>query len=81
MGTVKRKKTKENVLAYGEVTGHAHRVDVDAFEGSDNLLEFEGATTITHEEHKALEIPVGEWVSGRVMEFDHLENQLIVVND
>ena len=78
---MERKKLKNKVLAYGELTGHAHRVEVDVYESEDGLREFEGSTQITHEEHKVVEIPEGEWVSGQVMEFDHLDQQLRRIAD
>lgn len=53
------------VLAYGEVTGHAHAIDDEFAE----LMEFEGrrylrvparkVATLTHEEHGAIQIPGG----------------------
>ena len=75
------KKRKERVLAFGEHTGHAHRVGVDVYDREDGLCEFSGSTEITHEEHKPVVIPEGEWVSGQVQEFDHLEKQLRTVRD
>jgi hypothetical protein len=76
-----RKKLEKRNLAEGEVTGHAHKVGVDVYETQDGLREFEGATTITHEEHDVVEISEDEWVSGRVNEFDHLEQRTRRVAD
>lgn len=67
-------KSKENVLAYGEVTGHAHRVSVDVYEGANGIKEFAGLTTITHEEHKPVSLPNKQWASGIVNEYDHLKD-------
>lgn len=69
-----KKKSKENVLAYGEKTGHAHRIDVDVFEDESGLKSFEGKTKITHEEHKPIEIPDGKWTSGIVNEYDYFQD-------
>jgi hypothetical protein len=75
------------ILAHGEVTGHAHRLT----EASDGLLvEIDGqlylrvgagGATITHEEHKAVEIPAGEYRVGRVQEYDHFQEEARQVRD
>ena len=75
------KKLDEKVLAHGEITGHAHRVTVDVYEGDDKLRHFSGATRVTHEEHGAIDIPVGEWVSGQVREYDHFAEESKTVRD
>jgi hypothetical protein len=51
------------VLAYGETTGHAHRLDAAtvtmyAWQG-DKLIEVRKPTDLTHEEHSALKIAPG----------------------
>ena len=49
-------------LAYGEVTGHAHRIDVgELFQTKDgNLyLKVEGLAQLSHEEHKTKAIEPG----------------------
>ena len=62
----KSKKLNHLVLAEGEVTGHAHRVRGSEVE----LLEFEGNiflsvksddAKVTHEEHKEIDLPVGDY--------------------
>lgn len=78
---------KGRVLAYGEVTGHAHRLT----EASDGLLvEIDGVlylsvgaggAEIVHEEHKAITVPAGEYVVGRVMEYSHFEEEAREVRD
>jgi hypothetical protein len=78
---MKKVKAKENVLAYGEATGHSHRVTVDVYEREDGLREFSGSTRITHEEHKPIEIPAGNWCSGIVQEYDHVSKKLRNVQD
>ena len=54
-------------LAEGEVTGHRHRIS----DGQAELYEKNGtlylkvlsdAATLTHEEHKAIQIPQGNWM-------------------
>lgn len=76
-----RKRIQNNVLADGEVTGHAHRVDVPVFEGPDSTREFEGSTTVTHEEHKPIVLPDKEWASAQVIETDHLRRLQRPVQD
>ena len=75
------------VLAHGEVTGHAHRltgasdgllVEID---GQLYLRVGEGGATITHEEHKPVEIPAGDYRVGRVQEYDHLAEEARQVRD
>ncbi len=78
---MKLKKNKDRALAYGEVTGHMHRVDVDVYEREDGLKEFAGKTTITHEEHKPVSLPDNKYVSGQVVEFDYLEQMERTVQD
>jgi hypothetical protein len=55
------------ILAEGEVTGHKHRIS----EGQAELYEQEGnlylrvlseTALLTHEEHRAISIPQGNWV-------------------
>jgi hypothetical protein len=54
-------------LAEGEVTGHQHRIS----DGQAELREESGAlyltvqsdvATLTHEEHRALQVPQGTWM-------------------
>lgn len=49
-------------LAYGEVTGHAHRIDVgDLFETKDGKLycKLERKSKLSHEEHKDILLSPG----------------------
>lgn len=61
------KKLSHLTLAEGEVTGHSHRIS----SGNAELYEKNGTlylrvlsqqATLTHEEHKAIEIPQGIWM-------------------
>lgn len=63
----KGEKLPHLTLAEGEVTGHSHRIT----EGEAQLYEKEGIlylrvlspkAVLTHEEHKAVEIPQGNWM-------------------
>jgi hypothetical protein len=64
---VSGKKLSHLTLAEGEVTGHTHRIS----DGKAELYERDGTlylrvlsetATLTHEEHKALKIPQGNWL-------------------
>ena len=60
----KKMKTRtNNVLAYGEITGHAHKVAGEATvfeEATDRLLvEVTGTAEVTHEEHDTIPLPKG----------------------
>jgi len=80
---VKRDKSRI-VLAYGEVTGHAHAIaspqaemytflgtDDNAALGNDNdrLLVALTEVDLTHEEHDKITIPAGLWVVKRQREY------------
>lgn len=58
--------TRDNgrvVLAYGEVTGHAHAIAsheaTQLRDGDDRYLRLEAAATLAHEEHAPIEVPPG----------------------
>lgn len=64
---IEGQKLSHLTLAEGEVTGHKHRIS----EGQAELLEKDGTlylrvlsdvATLTHEEHKAISIPQGDWM-------------------
>lgn len=77
----KRKRIEGSILASGEVTNHHHRVTVPVYEGLDSTREFDGATTVTHEEHKPITLPDKEWASGQIIETDHLSGMTAPVRD
>ena len=78
----------EGILARGEATGHAHRLDAATdgllYETSDGRLFLrvgpQGAR-ITHEEHRPVVVPQGEYVIGRVREYDHFAEEARQVRD
>jgi hypothetical protein len=81
----KAKKKNSYILAEGEVTGHAHRVEGDA-----ELLELgeklflrvmNGNVRVVHEEHKAQVIPPGEYEIRRVQEYNHFAEEARAVAD
>lgn len=64
---IKGEKLSHLTLAEGEVTGHSHRIS----EGEAELYEKDGTmylkvlsetAILTHEEHKEIAIPQGEWM-------------------
>jgi len=79
------KKSKTNIIGYGEVTGHTHRVSgkkVKVFnEGDDFEMEVPSGGTITHEEHKTIEIPAGVYRVGGVLEYDPAAEEVRQVQD
>lgn len=79
------KKLDKRVLAEGEMTGHAHRIDADVWEREDGIRVFEGETEIRHEEHHAFTIPApeigGRMASGIIMEWDAFAQEARRVQD
>lgn len=62
-GTKKTKKSKERILAYGEVTGHAHRLssgEVTELKGV-TYFSVKETTLLTHEEHGPLKFEPGNY--------------------
>lgn len=60
---VKETAERRVVLAYGEVTGHAHAIDI-AHAGlyqwkNQRLLEAKPGATLVHEEHSAIDLEPG----------------------
>jgi len=63
--TIQGKEKKDKALAYGEVTGHSHRM-----KGNSQVFEFNNKMylkvlseldCLTHEEHGNIEIPQGDY--------------------
>ena len=74
------KKLNHLILAEGEVTGHKHVI----MEGDAELFELEGTlflrvvsetATLTHEEHKPVILPSGDYEIGIVREYDHFSEE------
>lgn len=54
-------------LAEGEVTGHSHRIsqgeaELRGREGTLYLTITSDSATLTHEEHKPIQVPQGNWI-------------------
>lgn len=65
--SIEGNKLSHLTLAEGEVTGHSHRISdgqAELYEkdGTLYLRVFSEAATLTHEEHKAIQIPQGDWM-------------------
>lgn len=82
---VVRRGNNDIVLAYGEVTGHAHRIsDIDAmFYEADGkfYLKTDKKIKIKHEEHHECEVEPGIWEVGQVQEKDWVSGMVRKVID
>lgn len=77
-----------NILAEGEATGHAHRVqDVSAdkvqlFEKDGTLyMRLDEPAVVRHEEHKPIALEPGNYKVGIVKEYDPFEEAVRAVRD
>lgn len=60
---------KSNILAYGEITGHNHKVvtpnleGLHVYEDSEGRIYFEALTDVevVHQEHKVVTVPLGRY--------------------
>lgn len=65
---------KDNVLAYGEVTGHSHRINAKVFQSNgQQYVVCEKPCKLIHEEHAKLEVPEGKYQVVIQREFDILK--------
>lgn len=83
---VEGKKLNHLTLATGEMTGHHHTIT----EGDAELYEQEGTlflrvksenATLTHQEHKEVIIPKGDYKIDIVQEYDHFGEEARNVRD
>lgn len=83
-------KLDHGVLAEGEMTGHAHRLDADLVaQGIVQLLKINGElymralkeVQVTHEEHNPVTIPPGDYKVEGVREYDHFAEEARRVAD
>lgn len=81
---------KDNVLAWGEVTGHSHKilpktindvVEVYENEKGELAIKVNGIAVIVHEEHKTIEIETGTYKIQREREYDYYQLQTRRVQD
>jgi len=66
---------KNNVLAYGEMTGHSHRFEsngakVFQAKNGQQYCQLENPCELVHEEHKIVTIPAGVWRVINAREYD-----------
>jgi hypothetical protein len=74
-----------HVIEEGETPGHFHELavaepekkQVMVYEDTEHQKYMQNFinTMLTHQEHKAIEIPPGTYRIRKVMEYDHLQNQ------
>lgn len=69
------KKSKDGVLAYGELTGHLHQLQRDRFdlridEAGIKFLHVLEPTPVKHQEHSPIIIPPGNYKIGIQQEYD-----------
>lgn len=71
---------KNNILAWGEATGHNHKilpktkediVEVYENEKGELAVKVKGKAVLTHQEHKTIEIPTGTYMVQREREYDY----------
>lgn len=78
------KEIKQRPLAYGEVTGHSHKVEeaITMYEQDGTLyLKTDRDVSLKHEEHKPVTIAPGNWRVGIVQEYDFFEKEARNVRD
>ena len=85
-GLKRVKRTKRGlVLAEGEATGHAHVIADDGVELYERdgvlYLSVKNGATVTHEEHKPVTLPAGDFIVRKVREYDHFEEEAREVRD
>jgi hypothetical protein len=73
---IKGKKLKHLVLAEGEATGHSHKIvsgDATLFLYNQQMFlkVYSESAKLIHEEHGKIEIPQGDYVITKVLEYDH----------
>lgn len=73
------KRIDGRVLAEGEATGHMHVAEASdvklfLFEGTLYMRVPEG-TKVVHEEHAPVDIPPGDYMVGKVREYDHFAEE------
>jgi len=73
------------VLAEGEVTGHAHVIEVDEAKvdkwSSYKEFSINEERTVKHEEHKPVTIPPGEYCSDQILEYDYDREEARRISD
>lgn len=77
--------SKTKVVQEGEHTGHAHRLaEGEVFldkKTNTKFLRLVEDTAISHEEHKTINLPAGNYQVGIVREYDHFNEEARQVAD
>ena len=80
-----RKVVEGKVLAFGEATGHLHRATAKSATVYDDdgaiVLDAPRGTKITHQEHRTIAVPPGQYDRLLVQEFDPFEEEIRAVRD
>lgn len=76
-------KKQNNVFAYGEVTGHSHRLktkELVTYEDSngDVYADLAKSTELIHEEHNPIKLDAGVWQVIRQREYSPSENRRVL---
>ncbi len=73
----KLKRLATNIVAYGEVTGHAHKVEVDAGdviltedEEGNMFVSVKGEASLKHDEHAPIKLESGDYKVVRQREYE-----------
>jgi len=83
------KKLSTNILAYGEHTGHSHRL-IERDKAIADLLERsgvmyinvqKGSAELIHEEHETINIPKGVYIIIHEREHDYIADEIRLVRD
>lgn len=73
---------KDNVLVYGETSGHAHRLnttELSVYEsGDDMFVDLDKPTELVHEEHNTIHVDKGVWKVVRQREYSPSENRRVL---
>ena len=74
-------KQKDNILALGEITGHSHTIEgaeVYLKDGNQFVVVKQKEAMITHQEHKQIQVPKGNYAVVIQREYDVLANRLVM---
>jgi hypothetical protein len=82
--TLFHEEVPDRILAYGEATGHAHRVvgegaHLYARDEHDMVLTVETPARVVHEEHGPIELPSGVYLVRRQREY--MPDEVRIVED
>lgn len=81
-----RELNEEYILAFGEATGHAHRlrgksIKVVDLPDQEAILEIGEEASLSHEEHVTIKFPAGLYLMRREREHDYFTESIRTVAD